>query len=170
MATREHDPVVVAHDVAAASECGFDDFVTKEIAHLRQALVARYGIDVGNDATSAAVEWAWEHWDQLRQIDRPVAYLYRVAQSSQRTTWAWRKRTTTSFPTEACAPDRTSAVDLGLVLAKLPDKQRICVLLIHAHSWPYSDVAELLGIGVDAVNNHVHRGTKRLRILLKEDL
>ncbi len=81
----------------------------------------------------------------------------------------WRKRTTTTFPPETATADRTGGVDLGLVLAKLPDNQRICVLLVHAHSWPYAEVAKLLDISVDAVTNHVHRGTKRLRKLLKED-
>jgi DNA-directed RNA polymerase specialized sigma24 family protein len=148
---------------------GFDAFVTGEIPRLRQALVARYGVDVGSDATSAATLWAWEHWEQLSRNDRPIAYLYRVAQSSQRTTWAWRKRITTTFPSEAATTDRTAAVDLGLVLAKLPTNQRICVLLVHAHAWSYAEVAELLGMSVDAVTNHVHRGTTRLRKLLKED-
>jgi DNA-directed RNA polymerase specialized sigma24 family protein len=144
-------------------------FVLTEYPALRQALVARYGVEAGSDAAAAALAWAWENWLRLETVDNVVAYLYRVAQSSQRSNWTWRRRTTARFPTEARAGDDTAAVDLGLVVGTLPDRQRVCVLLVHAHGWSYADVALLLDISVDAVTNHVHRGTKRLRKLLQEE-
>jgi RNA polymerase sigma factor (sigma-70 family) len=59
------------------------------------------------------------------------------------------------------------ALDLAALPRKLPQKQRTCLLLIYAHGWPYRDVAELLEISVDAVNNHTHRGMTTLRKLTK---
>ncbi len=136
---------------------------------LRQALVAKYGIDLGLDATANALGWAWEHRDELHLFNNPIGYLYRVGQSSLRPQLAWRQRRQLNFPLErSSGSDAFAAVDLGQVVARLNEKQRICVLLVHAHGWTYREVAELLGIKSEAVTNHVHRGTARLRKLLKE--
>ncbi len=150
----------------------FASFVSLVEVQLRQALVARYGVDMGADATAAALEWAWKNRNDLEALENPVGFLYRVGQSSMRPQFAWLQRRALRFPSERVdrgAPDAHQAADLGDVLDRLPDLQRVCVLLVHAHSWPYGDVAVVLGISVAAVNNHVHRGTARLRLLLKEE-
>jgi RNA polymerase sigma factor (sigma-70 family) len=153
----------------ATVEAMFDAFVARVELPLRQALVARYGIDLGCDACSAALGWAWEHRIELDSLINPVGYLYRVGQSSLRPQFAWQQRRTMNFPAEQAAADANSAVDLGDVVGRLTPDQRVCVLLVHAHGWTYRDVAELLNIRSDAVTNHVHRGTKKLRQLLQED-
>jgi DNA-directed RNA polymerase specialized sigma24 family protein len=147
----------------------FTAFVLTVETPLRQALVARYGLTVGHDATAAALAWAWENWERTQSLTNPVGYLFRVAQSSTRPLRAWQHRRSGSFPPERLSADLTTAVDLGSVLHKLPTTQRLCVLLVHAHKWKYNEVADLLSISVPAVTNHVHRGTERLRTLLKED-
>lgn len=150
----------------------FDRFVQTVERPLRQALVARYGVELGSDATASALEWAWQHRSDLDGIANPIGFLFRVAQSSLRPQFAWQRRRAPLFPSERTdgrAPDAFGAADLGDVIGKLSDLQRICVLLVHAHSWSYIDVAELLDINVTAVTNHVHRGTARLRSLLQEE-
>jgi RNA polymerase sigma factor (sigma-70 family) len=142
----------------------------REQPKLRQALVARYGVDVGEQAVAAAMAWAWEHQDRLVGVTALRAYLFRVGQSSTRRSWIWASRNSASFPPEVADEDRSNvddALDLADLLRKLPQKQRTCVLLIYAHGWPYRDVAELLEISVDAVNNHTHRGMTALRKLTK---
>ena len=137
---------------------------------LRQALIARHGLDLGEQAVAAAMAWAWEHQDRLVGVTGMRAYLFRVAQSSMRRSWVWSKRNSATFPPESAAAETgliDEALDLADLLRKLPQKQRTCVLLIYAHGWPYRDVAELLGISVDAVNNHTHRGMAALRKLTK---
>jgi RNA polymerase sigma factor (sigma-70 family) len=135
---------------------------------LRQALIARYGLDLGEQAVAAAMAWAWEHRDRLVGMTGLRAYLFRVAQSSMRRSWVWSKRNSAMFPPERAEVDSGSideALDLANLLRKLPQKQRTCVLLVHAHGWSYRDVAELLGVSTDAVNNHTHRGMTTLRKL-----
>ncbi len=137
---------------------------------LRQALIAKYGLDLGEQAVAAAMAWAWEHQDRLVGLTGMRAYLFRVAQSSMRRSWVWSKRNSATFPPEAAAVETgliDDSLDLADLLRKLPQKQRTCVLLIYAHGWPYRDVAELLEISVDAVNNHTHRGMAALRKLTK---
>lgn len=147
----------------------FARFVSEHELRLRQALVARYGVTVGRDATAAALAWAWENWSVAKTFSNPVGYLFRVGQSSTRAQRTWTKRTTRTFPREQSSQDGTLAVDLGQLLAALPDAQRLCVLLVHGHRWSYKEVAELLDINLSSVRNHVHRGTKRLRKTLGED-
>jgi DNA-directed RNA polymerase specialized sigma24 family protein len=142
----------------------------RERPKLRQALVARYGVDVGEQAVAAAIAWAWEHQDRLVGVTALRAYLYRVGQSSTRRSWVWASRNSAAFPPETAdntAMPIDTALDLANLLRKLPQKQRTCVLLIYAHGWPYRDVAELLDVSVDAVNNHTHRGMTTLRKLTK---
>lgn len=153
--------------------CTTDELFLNLVRHhqsaLRQALVARFGVQVGNDAAASAWSWAWEHRETLASLANPVGYLYRVAQSSTRSQWTWQRRTTATFPLEQRSVDQQLPVDLADVMARLSEPQRICVLLIHSHGWRYSEVAGLLGISVTAVTNHLHRGTKKLRKLLQED-
>jgi DNA-directed RNA polymerase specialized sigma24 family protein len=162
-------PAKVSVESFASEQQMFQEFAETAEPQLCQALVARYGVDVGHDATAAAMLFAWEHWAAICELRCPTAYLFRVGQSSTRRHWAWIKRRSILFPRETPAPSFASSVDLGDVLAMLPATQRVCVVLVHAHGWRYGEVAELLEISVDAVTNHVHRGSKRLRILLEDD-
>ena len=162
------DPAVL--ETATMLEDAAFAWALKEQPKLLQALVARYGSDMGEQATAAAMAWAWEHKDRLVEVTALRAYLFRVGQSSMRRSWVWAFHNSATFPTEVADSGTgqiEEALDLAVLLRKLPQKQRTCMLLIHAHGWPYRDVAELLDISVDAVNNHTHRGMNALRKLTK---
>ncbi len=146
----------------------FGEFAGRVEPVLRQALVARYGVVIGQDATAAAISWAWEHWEVTAKMTNPVGYLYRVGQSSTRPHWAWSRRKVLVFPPELGRNDPTLVADLSEALAGLPHEQRVSVLLVHGHGWSYREVADVLGVSLAAVTNHVHRGVKRLRFLLKD--
>lgn len=164
-----HCDLPVLETVAMLEDAAFGAAL-KEQPKLRQAFVARYGSDIGEQATAAAMAWAWEHQDRLVGVTALRAYLFRVGQSSMRRSWVWAFHNSATFPTEVADSGTgqiEEALDLAVLLRKLPQKQRTCVLLIHAHGWPYRDVAELLDISVDAVNNHTHRGMNALRKLTK---
>jgi RNA polymerase sigma factor (sigma-70 family) len=139
----------------------FDTFVHEHGARLRRALVAANGVQIGNDACADALAWAWEQRDRVIAMEYPVAYLYRVGQSSARRQRRWLS---VDLPPEA-RPDSTpdSSWRLEEALGRLNRKQRTVVLLVHAHGWSYAEVAEAVGLSVAAVRNHVHRGLQRLR-------
>jgi RNA polymerase sigma-70 factor (ECF subfamily) len=144
----------------------FEHFVSTEGARLRRAVIARFGVDVGGEITADALAHAWAHWDELRAMANPTGYLYRVAQSAARRHVRWSQRRV-SFPRErGIAPDQPDLFD---ALARLSDAQRVAVVLVHAHGYSYAETAEVLGVSVAAVTNHVHRGLRRLRSLLEED-
>lgn len=140
---------------------GFEAFVETDGCRLRRALVARFGVDLGNDVANDVMTYAWSNWSRVAGMENRVGYLYRVAQSEVRRYHRWRRRVV------VCAPDdvMTDAYDDGLVaaLAKVGHHQRVAVLLVHGYGYSYREVADVLDVSVAAVTNHVHRGLGALR-------
>ncbi len=130
---------------------------------MRPVLWSRWGIEVGSDLCAEVEEYAWSNRDRLAEMDNPLGYLYRVAQSKSRRYSRWLRRT--SFPDTFpdIATEDPELHEVLHLLAVLSDDQRACVLLVHGFGWAYSDVADVLGMSRAAVNNHVHRGLTRIR-------
>lgn len=64
------------------------------------------------------------------------------------------------------AADRAQALDLAL--ATLPERQRMAVVLRHIEGLANPEIAEVLGVGVEAVESLIARGKRRLTALLSE--
>jgi len=144
-------------------EFEFTKFVEAIEPRLRRALVSRYGLEDGREATARALAWSWEHWEEVSDMANAVGYLYRVACSGQRA-----RRQRYLF---ARADDRTPDVEPGLrpALASLSEQQRVAVTLTLAFDWTLSEVAELTGTSISTVNTHRRRGLVRLRRKLGVD-
>ena len=52
---------------------------------------------------------------------------------------------------------------LPTALARLSERQRVIVVLVHSSGWSQTDVAKLLGVSLGTVHTHLMRGMKRLR-------
>jgi DNA-directed RNA polymerase specialized sigma24 family protein len=158
--------VGVGDRVQPAAAAAFDAFVAGDGARLRRALVARYGIELGEEVHADALGWAWEHWDRLAAMANPVGYLSRVAQSRLR-----RHRPADArivFPVEPASDPALPEPELGGALARLPESHRVAVLLVHGHGWTYQEAATVLGVRVTTIRNWVHRGLRRLRSELSD--
>lgn len=128
---------------------------------LRRALVATYGPVDGRDATGDALSWAWEHWDQVSQMQHPVAYLYRVGQSAMRRFGS--KPLPGELLSSAAVHTPEISPELWPALGRLSAQQRTIVLLVHGFGWPQSEVAELLEVNPSTVREHLQRALTRLR-------
>jgi len=64
------------------------------------------------------------------------------------------------------ASDRARALELAL--AALPERQRAAVVLRHLEGLANPEIAEVLGVGVEAVESLIARGKRRLTLLLSE--
>ena len=137
------------------------------LLRVRRALVARYGSEAGLEAASDVTEWAVANATEVSSARNPAGLLYRVGQSRVRRYRRWSSRPGPLMPARVIADRDPALVDLFEALRRLPEQQRIAVVLVHAHGERYADVAEVLGISVSAVTNHVHRGLRRLRQLLE---
>ena len=137
----------------------FTEFFTEVEPRLRHALVAALGTEVGRDATAEALTYGWEHWDELQQMSNPAGYLYKVGRSRSRSLY---RQPPVLPPTQ---PNRIPEVEPGLpaALARLSEKQRVVVVLVHSLGWSQTDAAELLGVSLGTVHTHLARGMKRLR-------
>ena len=138
-------------------QTGFERFVREVEPRLRRALVAAYGGQRGREATAEALSWAWENWDRVRAMEYPHRYLFRVGRSRTR---ARRQRVV--FDVNDAA-ERHVEPRLGPALARLSERQRIAVVLVHGFGWTHREVAELTGSRPTTVQNHLERGLRKLR-------
>ena len=145
----------------------FDDFVHAHGRYLRQALVARFGVDIGTEVCSDALAYGWQHWDRIQSLDNPIGYLYRVGVSAARRHHRWRRAVI--LPSESTQPADPTDNELGPALARLSEHQRVCVILVHVHDWSYERTAAATGLSMSAVGNHLRRGLRRLRTDLEHD-
>jgi RNA polymerase sigma factor (sigma-70 family) len=135
----------------------FERFVRDVEPRLRRALVAAYGGQRGREATAEALSWAWENWDRVRAMKYPHRYLFRVGRSRTR---ARRQRVVFDVND---ATERHVEPRLGPALARLSERQRIAVVLVHGFGWTHREVADLTGSRPTTVQNHLERGLRKLR-------
>jgi DNA-directed RNA polymerase specialized sigma24 family protein len=151
------------HTPSLANSREIQEFVAEHGARLRRALVGRYGVEIGIEAYSDALEYAWAHWARVASMANPVGYLFRVGQSRSR---RHRARRVPSQP--QIQQDRADAEypELHEALWRLPPAHRTAVLLVHGYGYSYHDAAEYMAVSEAALRNYVHRGVTRLRKLL----
>ena len=142
----------------------FTCFARDAEPRLRIALAAAVGQELGAEATAEALAYGWEHWDRIESMENPVGYLYRVGR-----TWARPPRRLQLSPMPL---HRTPHVEPALpaALAKLSDRQRVVVVLVHGFDWKHAEVAELLGVDTPTVATHLRRGLAKLRRHLRVEV
>lgn len=143
--------------VTEPEQTDFTAFVNAVEPRLRRALVALRGPQLGRDGTAEALAWAWEHWERVRQMENPAGYLYRVGRSRT------RQRRRALLPAETSSGDPHIEPRLGPALARLSERQRTAVVLVHGCSWSYQEVAEALGVSKSSVGTPVARALDSLR-------
>ena len=139
----------------------FSEFFAEAEPRLRRALVAAYGVERGREAAAEALAYGWEHWSRVRRMTNPVGYLYRVGQSRSRP----RKRR--ALAARSHSEEVWAEPGLEQALAKLTERQRVATVLVHGFGWTLGDVAELTGLSVTTIQNHLERGLKTLRTILE---
>jgi RNA polymerase sigma factor (sigma-70 family) len=150
--------------VAIEPATEFDAFARRCGPDVRRVLVARYGLDVGIEATADALAYAWERWARVSTMENPTGYLVRVGQSAAR---RYRRRPVV-MPDRPPQAESTFDPRLPRALEHLSPRQRSAVVLICVHDWTYPAASEVLGISESTLRNHVRRGLDSLRRELGE--
>jgi DNA-directed RNA polymerase specialized sigma24 family protein len=155
--TERFEPVTPNHTTMST----YDMFVAENRPRLLQVLVARFGIEVGADATADAMAYSFEHWDRVESMTNPLGYLFRVGQTSARKQFRWSR----SFALPEPEPSRVPDVEPGLAraLMKLDHEQRVMVMLVHGHDWSYAEVAAVFNVTVTKVRNELFSAMQKLR-------
>lgn len=138
----------------------FDDFVKEVEPVLRRALSGCMPPDQVHDGLAEAFTYAWENWDRMGEIDHPVGYLYRVAQSKTRS----RKQGFLPWKGDTAIPEIEP--DLMPALKALPTMQQNAVWLVSACGWSQVEAADALGVSPSTVSTHVARGLESIRARL----
>ncbi len=140
----------------------FEQFYAEAEPKLRRALVAAFGALRGRDATVDALSYAWEHWEEVRVMHHPIAYLFRVGQTR---THERNRRILFPAPADVGMPWVEPA--LPTALSQLSEHQRVAVVLAHGFGWTHREVAEVLDVSTSTVQNHVERAMAKLRAALE---
>lgn len=137
----------------------FTRFAREVEPRIRHALIPVCGVEAAEDATAEAFEHGWKNWSRVEQMDNPSGYLYRVARS--RVGRGLRRKVGFPQVPETGLP----RVEPGLpgALARLSERQRTVIWLVHGLGWHQAEVAELLGLSPPTVQTHANRGMKKLR-------
>ena len=125
---------------------------------LRRALVAACGVDAGVEAAARAMELGFERWADLRTMENPAGYLYRVGRN------AARDRRKPLPPLVAEEAERYGFEPaLPDALNALTEQQRQAVLLVHGAGESLASAAATLDVSVSTLRNHLNRGLVHLR-------
>jgi RNA polymerase sigma factor (sigma-70 family) len=153
------------YKTAAAST--FVEFFEQSEDRLRHALMASYGPAVGRESALDALSWGWEHWEQLQTMVNPVGYLYRVGQTAARR--LLKSSPVVNLQSSAAVVDEPEiAPELQRALARLSEQQRASVMLVHGYAMSQRHAAEVLGISISTLRQHLARGMERLRSDLED--
>jgi hypothetical protein len=55
----------------------FEAILARDLDRMRRAMVARFGAEIGREATADAVAWAWAHAEELAAATNPDRTLWR---------------------------------------------------------------------------------------------
>ncbi|NNE10683.1 MAG: sigma-70 family RNA polymerase sigma factor [Ilumatobacter sp.] len=139
----------------------FEAFFEDAEPKIRVALSATFGHGAGREAAVDALSYGWEHWDRVRAMENPAGYLYAVGRDRARK--RHRRRPPVAFdPVDATAAPWIEP-ELPDALARLPEQQRIVVMLLYCFDWTMTEVAHVLDVSKSTVQTHAERGLDRLR-------
>jgi RNA polymerase sigma-70 factor (sigma-E family) len=148
----------------------FRDYVAaRRSALLRAAMQLTSDRGEAEDLVQAALAKTYLAWDRIQDHAAMDGYVRRAMANTQ-ISW-WRRRKLEIYPTDSL-PDRPiddhtgrSELHDGLAraLGKLPERQRVAVMLRYYEDLPEVEIAELLGITVGTVKSMVSRAVAKLR-------
>jgi len=132
--------------------------------------------DAAQDAMQEAFIRAFDALATCRNPDRFGAWFFRILANQCRNVVARRRDVVDLETVEPAGADRAdAAVDRGeladrleAALARLTPEQREAFVMKHVDGRSYEEMAELLGVGTDALKMRVYRARDTLRELLEE--
>jgi RNA polymerase sigma-70 factor, ECF subfamily len=152
----------------AAAE--FDDFygaTGRRVVRHAYALTAN--IADAQDIAQEAFARAWQRWDTVRGLDSPEAWVRRVA-TNLATSRLRRDRTARAAAHQlvaSAAPEISpDTVALVAALRKLPERQRVVLVLHYLADLPVGQIATELRCPVGSVKGWLSRGRDALAALL----
>lgn len=154
-----------------------DDFDAFYAATSRGLLAQLYGLTgdwaEAQDCLQEAYARAWQRWGTVRGLDAPATWVRLVALRLARSRWRRAQqavhlhRSQLRDDVPGPSPD---AVALAAALKRIPEVQRLALVLHHLADLSVADVARETGVAEGTVKARLSRGRAALAELLREDL
>jgi RNA polymerase sigma factor (sigma-70 family) len=147
----------------------FDTFFRSEYPRLVGALGVAVGPEAAADAVQEALLRANLRWSRVGRLDRPGAWVRRVALNLLIDDRRRRSRWSPVAEPEPrpVADDEVADLDLRRAIDALPPRQRLAVCLYYLLDQPVSAVADELGVSVGTVKRALHVARRTLRANLE---
>ncbi len=124
---------------------------------------------LAQDVTQDAFVELLRHWDAVSRLDRPGAWVRRVAiRKAGRQLRRDRRRRAAERVVEPARHLEPVDVDVLRAVHALSPRQRAAVVLYYFEDRPLEEVADLLGCSASTAGAHMHRARARLGGLLRE--
>jgi RNA polymerase sigma-70 factor (ECF subfamily) len=145
---------------ADAAEIEFDLFFRWQSSRLMgQAYVLAGEAAGAQDLVQESFLRAWEHWDELRIMDHPEAWLRRVMYNLAISQWRRSRRLVPIGNLELAGADQhPDALGLASALRSLPRRQAQAIVLHDAAGLSAVEVANELGVPEGTVRSWLSRG------------
>lgn len=147
------------------SDASFDSWYREIHAGLSTSLIVAFGdVDLASDAADEAIARAYERWDRVSAMESPAGWTYRVAVNVAR-----RKRRRRSLEElllhrqRSAPPIPGPAGELWLMVAQLPERQRVAVAFRHVAGMTEGEVGEAMGITRGTVSATLRNAYRSLR-------
>jgi RNA polymerase sigma-70 factor (ECF subfamily) len=140
----------------------------------RYALGAVGDGDTAQDAMQEAFIRAYDSLRTCRNPDRFGAWFFRILTNQCRNAVARRRDTADLDAVDPAGTERADAAlergelsaALEAALARLTPEQREAFVMKHVEGRSYEEMAELLGVGTDALKMRVHRARDAMREMM----
>ena len=148
----------------------FEAFFYEHYESVRRSLaVALADPLLAEELAQDAFTRALSKWRRVSQMDRPAGWVYIVALRAGRRHRVGKGRAMVGAePTSADIADEVlHDVDLTDLVARLPERQRIAVVLRFLVDLPLNDVAEAMDCAVGTVKSTLHSALLRLGVEMR---
>jgi RNA polymerase sigma factor (sigma-70 family) len=143
----------------------FERFFDECYDSVRRALcVALADPALGEDAAQEAFARAYVQWRTVSQMDRPAGWVYVVALRGGRRQRAKRAGRVERQPELDPAAQIAASDALEYLLAQLPERQRVAIVLRYVADLTLAETAEAMGCAVGTVKSTLHSALARLRV------
>jgi RNA polymerase sigma-70 factor (ECF subfamily) len=143
----------------------FEAFFDEYYEQVRRALtVALRDPALAEDAAQEAFARAYVQWRSVSRMERPAGWVYVDALRGGRRHGAKRAGHVDAAPSPDPADRVAEHESLDRMLERLPERQRIAVVLRYLADLPLADVADAMDCAVGTVKSTLHAALTRLRV------
>lgn len=142
----------------------FENFFRAEYESVLRALAVALGDrGLAEEATQYAFVEAFVHWNRVRKMERSAGWVYVAAVRHAR-----RRRPALADAAPRVEVDPADAVAeseaLAILLADLPPRQRLAVVLRYLGDLALEDVAQAMGCALGTAKSTLHAALARMKV------